>query len=101
MMNKEKKITFIVITKTPETTDPMQGNMASAFVYDKKGQPVMEALTNYQMEVFDQGEIVIADAMTGREIGGAQRKPSKWHVETEQFDTVEEAVKRSQEVQDD
>ena len=45
--------------------------------------------------VFVLGEILVVDE-SGREIGGKGRKPSKWWVEHETFNNVEDAVKRSQ-----
>lgn len=47
--------------------------------------------------VFSVGEILILDA-DGREIGYPGRKPSKWSVEVESFDTAEAATARAAEL---
>lgn len=47
--------------------------------------------------VFSIGEILILDG-NGREIGYPGRKPSKWDVECEEFDTLADAANRAREV---
>jgi hypothetical protein len=47
---------------------------------------------------FEIGEILVIDKDYGREKFGDGRKPSKWAVETEEFDSFAEAVKRRNEV---
>lgn len=54
---------------------------------------------SYNMEyirvpVFQEGEILIIDK-SGREIAGLGRKPSKWAVEYEVFDNLEDAIKKA------
>jgi len=55
------------------------------------------AVLSFRQPVFELGEIVIT-ADGDREIVGAQRKASKWEVEVEEFDNIEGAVTRSQEI---
>lgn len=50
-----------------------------------------------RVEVFSLGEILIVD-QDGREIGGNMRKPEKWFVDAEYFDTAEQAVSKASEV---
>jgi hypothetical protein len=47
--------------------------------------------------VFTLGEIMILDE-DGRELVGAGRKPNKWFVTTEDFDSLEAALERAREV---
>ena len=47
--------------------------------------------------VFELGEILIVDKRTDRTIPDG-RKPSKWDVGCEYFDTIEEAIRRAREV---
>lgn len=47
--------------------------------------------------VFTLGEILILNE-DGRELAGAGRKPSKWYVTTEEFDSLEDAVAKVQQV---
>lgn len=51
-----------------------------------------------QSWAFEVGEILVIDKEYGREILGAGRKPSKWAVNTEEFSSFAEAVKRRNEV---
>lgn len=51
-------------------------------------------------QVFAPGEILIVDPVYGREYGWPGRKPSKWAVEFERFERVEDAVKRAKEIMD-
>lgn len=57
---------------------------------------------SYNMEyirvpVFQEGEILIIDE-SGREIAGLGRKPSKWAVEYEVFDNLEDAIKKAHQI---
>lgn len=52
-----------------------------------------------QVHVFIPGEILILDD-DGREVAGRGRKPGKWDVSIETFDTLEAAAKRAAEVMD-
>lgn len=47
-----------------------------------------------RVPVFAMGEILVLDE-SGREIAGPMRKPSKWSVGVELFDTIELAVARA------
>jgi hypothetical protein len=50
-------------------------------------------LERVRVPVFVEGEILILEAESGREIAGHLRKPSKWFVEYEVYDSLEEAIK--------
>lgn len=52
-----------------------------------------------RMPVFTLGEIMFLD-ISGREIAGHGRKPSKWGVVTEEFDEIDDAIARAVEVTD-
>lgn len=43
-------------------------------------------------DVFTRGEIIVINAKTGREVGGRERKPSKWNVKYKEFDDIKEAA---------
>lgn len=114
--------TFAVVTKT----DPHDyaGVFDLAFETDedsdieflKKNKPLTEmieeaptegerqvlvgVLLNARRPVFDLGEVLLLDDSTGREVDGPGRKPSKWFVTTEEFDTLDAAIERSREVRD-
>lgn len=51
----------------------------------------------FRVPVFTLGEILILNN-DGREIAGRGRKPSKWLVVCEEFETLEEAVARAQDI---
>lgn len=103
---------FAVITKVPPLTEG--GNLAIPSVplieevetmaesngWKGKYKPVNFglAILSARQPVFKAGEIVILDSEYGREIVYPQRKPSKWDVEVENFDTIEKAVERSNEI---
>jgi len=95
---------FVVITKTPDITE--EGNRAVSFLYksyDKINnakcyvvgissvKPLPKPVGIVHVPVFDEGEIVICDD-SGREIDGMKRKPSKWHINFTEFDTLEKAI---------
>jgi hypothetical protein len=107
---------FCVITRVPDPEKGEAGNMATAFpLYIETEQPspanhfkakiesvfkVMGAnALAFRSPVFDLGEILIVDSEYGREVGGG-RKPSKWDVDADYFDDIEDAIARSQEVTD-
>lgn len=106
--NKMGNYEFYVITKTPDLLE--DGNMAHEWMYDgwdfsngckipvigmsDKAKP----LGDCKVPVFEKGEIVICDVGNGREVGYPGRKPSKWDVEYDIFDNLDDAVKRSQEL---
>ncbi len=87
---------YAVITSTPS---PLKlGNMATGLgqvfitldghiTYERLGIESM----NFGLEVFHVGEILILDD-AGREVAGRGRKPSKWDVDIETFQVLEEAV---------
>lgn len=98
---------FYVITKVPGILE--QGNMAHDFMYEgwdfsndckipvigisNTAKPIGDCKT----PVFEEGEIVICDIEAGREVCYPGRKPSKWDVEYDIFDNLDDAVKKSQE----
>lgn len=47
--------------------------------------------------VFAVGELLVLNE-SGREVGANGRKPSKWFVEVEEFDNIDDAVRRAREV---
>jgi hypothetical protein len=95
---------FQVITKVPKHDGPhAAGNLAATFfLYQDRNdgsvpQQIPTAFLSFRTPVFTLGEIVIVDS-DGREVAGLQRKASKWSVEYEMFDTVEDAVSRAAEI---
>lgn len=102
-----------VITQVPERLD--FGNMASGIgqvfvqieqgndsndyqpVYQEIGFPTALAL---HVHVFEVGEVLILND-DGREIPYPGRKPAKWSVTCEEFDTVEAALERATAVMND
>lgn len=81
--------TFIIgFDKDGDTTDtiyapPKRGD------YDKG--------LHVKLPLFELGEILLV-GRTGREIGGMQRKPSKWGVESERYWMRRKAIRRALEV---
>ncbi len=101
------KFKYCVITKI----DPNGCEYDDIAAKDKEGRWSIKELERNPMKTGDQrkfleirmpafvlGEVVILDKEYGREVCGRQRKPSKWFIETEMFNSLEKAVKRSQEV---
>lgn len=78
----------------------VQGGVTQA-VYDdfikKRDETPRWKAINIRTPVFTLGEILVLNEC-GREIGGHGRKPSKWWVEYEEFPTIEQAIKRAEEV---
>lgn len=50
-----------------------------------------------KVPVYVLGEILVLDEY-GREVGGHGRKPSKWDVTCEEFDSLDDAIKRMREL---
>jgi hypothetical protein len=84
------------------------GNLAAALVYRQTApesedrplgawSPWAEGALTLRLEVFVPGEILVLDD-DGREVAGHGRKPGKWDVDVEEFDTIEQAVSRALEV---
>lgn len=102
------KYEFYVITHTPDLLE--QGNTCHDFLWDgydfcnerklvhvgtsNIGKPIGEC----KRAVFEVGEIVICDAINGREVCYPGRKPIKWDVVYDLFDNLDDAVKRAQEL---
>jgi hypothetical protein len=106
------KIKFAVITEIDPT-----GNKADDFLFlrhfttgfgpegdiieqlytdvDDPAEEDYKRMTRVRLSVFALGEILILNEY-GREVSGHERKPSKWRVKYEEFDNVEDAIKRAQ-----
>lgn len=91
------KTTIAVVTQVPAI--PEHGsNRAACFAYRKgEREPCFEALHTLETDVFVLGEILILGS-DAREVSGKGRKPSKWDVAYEEFDSIEEAAIRAREV---
>jgi len=103
-------IQFGVITKVPDG-DGITGNLACPIgdIYIVTGkateandykEPVKQVgleCMAMRTPVFTLGEILVGGC-DHRELAGRGRKPGKWDVECEWFDTVEEAVAKAEEV---
>lgn len=95
-----------VITKIEEG-----GNLYHEYLYkttDEYGKAILRKyedtkeedrhdMIRAELPVFTLGEIIIVDD-SEREIGGIRRKASKWFVEYELFDNLDEAVAKANEV---
>lgn len=101
--------TFTVVTNTKPEWGTPEGNLASvlADLYIPRGgiqgneyvraieDPQFQGLAFHaRFPVFHVGEILILDE-SGREYGYPGRKPTKWYIETEDFDNLDDAIKRS------
>ena len=94
----------IVGVPHPDGTEAW-GNLASVMELYQAGNEAdrvtrvdpMVSMIQFRTPVFVLGEILIVDN-DGREVCGRARKASKWSVQAEEFDTLEEAVARAQEV---
>lgn len=109
------KFVYIVITRVPK--DDEEGNLYDDFlVYRRRDERddddelvlteppaswwsdnTQEKPVPVRLQNFSLGEVLICDEY-GREVAGRGRKPSKWYVETEKFDSLEAAVARAQAV---
>lgn len=85
---------YIVITSVPGG-DKVDGNLATALgqIYLENGQQVGIESLALRVRVFEPGEILICNG--GREVAGKGRKPSKWFIEYEEFDNINDAVQRA------
>ncbi len=103
---------FTVITEVPEPESG--GNMAAVVglyevapesednpyglkVRQIDGPRGLDVLLRMRHEVFVLGEILILDEY-GREYAGHGRKPDKWSVQTETFDSIDDAIAKAKEV---
>ena len=98
--------TFAVITKVPKVREGNEYDQILVEGYDKDNEEVIyhypkenkrysmfdTKFVNAKLPVFHLGEILILDH-TGREVAGMCRKPSKWSVEVEEFNDLQEAIK--------
>jgi phage-related protein len=101
--------TFAVITKVPKVREGNEYDQILVQGYDKDNEEVIYHLpkegveyrmvdtkfVNAKLPVFHLGEVLILDGEYGREMAGLSRKPSKWSVEVEHFDNLEEAIDRA------
>jgi hypothetical protein len=106
--------TFAVITKVPKVREGNEYDQILVEGYDKDNEEVIYHLPkegveyrmvdtkfiNAKLPVFQLGEILILDK-TGREAAGMGRKPSKWSVEVEEFNDLQEAIDRAHIVLED
>ena len=110
----KKEFVFGVITKVPVGDEP--GNLFDEFVdlndtprlhITSKDEPNVKLpksevlILTYGSPVFEIGEILSVlkeDGIYGREVDTKGRKPSKWCVDFEVFDKIEDAVAKSREV---
>jgi hypothetical protein len=95
-----------VITKIEEG-----GNLYHKYLYKTTNEHGIEVLRGFEdtieedqhdmilaeLPVFTLGEIIIVDD-NEREVGGIRRKASKWWVEYELFDNLDEAVAKANEI---
>jgi hypothetical protein len=93
--------TYGVITEIRD----VNGNLACALdIYQATDVPMQYERVNplialsLSTPVFQLGEILIFKDDGEREVVYPERKPGKWSVTLERFDTVEAAVARSQQV---
>lgn len=103
--------TFSVITKVPKPGQGNESHVVLVKAWDETNEECVfqfstledfdkpNEFVNAKIPVFSLGEVLILDG-SGREVVGMQRKPSKWSVETEEFDNLEDAITRSKEVLD-
>lgn len=95
---------YAVITEVPNP-DEHSGNLCSPMLYWKipegaafPDEMKLIAVVYGRIEVFIRGEVLVLDGHMGREVSGKGRKPSKWAVEVEHFDDIEDAIKKAKEV---
>lgn len=121
-MTEAKKYWFQVITKIPDPNKGESGNLYHDVPYVEIEEPsegngwVPPVASYYTVEpfktlikqpgfpmfmhpCFELGEILVVNEH-GREITGMGRKASKWFVEYETFNTIDEAIARALEVQE-
>ena len=101
--------TFAVITKVPKPGEGNEGHVVLVKDWDKDNEEQIYRFSTIEdfdnpndyieakIPVFNLGEVLILND-SGREVAGMQRKPSKWSVEVEEFDNLDDAVKKAQEV---
>jgi hypothetical protein len=113
---------FSVITKVPKNSD--DGNKYDDLLIrdrKKEADPTSVANLGYRsyrevcesddmvnipdddvidvsLSVFSLGEILILESTYGREIAGKGRKPSKWSVDTKEFDNLDDAIECARKV---
>lgn len=102
---------IVVITKIPKQGE--DGNQSDRVVVAYKGKLYLEntipsdavpengsSLVGFANDrVFELGEILILDN-DGRELSGHGRKPSKWMVEHQSCETLEEAIKLTEQLKE-
>lgn len=107
---------FLVITEVPvaDGTSDVSGflaanddNMSDELAYEHNGilyigEDFTDDITNgpsrwAKRQVFYVGEMIIVNDL-GREVCGHGRKPSKWNVKYEEFDSLEDAIRKAGEI---
>lgn len=96
---------FAVVTKVATGRDVWQNLATELDLYRSTGpgpeevEPLVPLVALELLRpVFHVGEILILDSSHGREVDYPGRKPSKWGVETEEFEDLDDAVRRGHEV---
>ena len=87
-------VTYAVVTYVD--TDDV-GNLATAWgqLFDSQGGAIgLAGALDLRVPVFYVGELLVLDG-SGREVCGKGRKPSKWGVRCDEFDSIDEAVARA------
>ena len=96
VINDKEDEPCLYIDADPENF-PRENIIVSAipFIIEKDGRRFK--IERLKSKVFYEGEILIVDE-SGREVAGLCRKPSKWNVEYEEFDNLEDAIKRARKI---
>lgn len=87
---------FGVITRVPplpaqgESTKD-HGNLATVFCLGLSPELAFHVMVNGRVPVFILGEVLLLDE-NGREMFGKGRKPSKWDVDCQEFDSIDQAL---------
>lgn len=85
-----------VVTKVPDP-EKENGNLCAPIIHRLPPALTVSVMFTGRVEVFTLGEIFILGP-GGREYGGKGRKPSKWDIEFETCQTLEQAVELSEKV---
>ena len=99
-----RDIKFGVITKIPPESD--DGNKYDHIIepedirvdlWPTKFMQIPDQQFSVRLQNFELGEILVLNDY-GREISGRERKPGKWFVVCEEFDSIDKAIKRAEQV---
>lgn len=81
----------------PDRTDGIWPAYTTEFESGRINEETSKALITVRTPVFSVGELLILNKW-GREVCGAGRKPSKWHIGYEVYEDFADALLRAQEV---